>query len=200
MYSNNSGKIVAFLGPDGAGKSTVLGLVQAQLANQQQEFCYRYFAPGFLKRYRPTKDDSITTDPHEGKQYGSLLIAAKISLMLFEFRLGITQLRGTTKLALFDRYIHDILIDPRRYRMGELRWWMRIMLKLAPKPDLLIIINAPAETIQRRKQEVPLNETIRQLNAYKDFAATQPKAVVIDNCNHPAEAAQLILTELEALL
>lgn len=199
MSSDAGGKIVVFLGPDGAGKSTVLNLVQAQMDSRGAEYAYRYFAPGFLKRYRPKGDGSITTNPHEGRQYGPSLIIAKLCLMLFEFRMGVPRLRRAHRMVLFDRYIHDIIVDPRRYRMERLRWWMRLMLKAAPKPDYLFVISVPVDVIQARKQEVPPEETARQVAAYAALASTLPNAFIIDNATTPEAAAEAVLDRLVAL-
>lgn len=200
MSCDIRGKIVVCLGPDGAGKSTVLDLVQAQLDTRGVEFAYRYFAPGFLKRYRPKGDGSMTTKPHEGRQYGSALIFAKLSLMLFEFHMGLPRLRQRHRLVLFDRYIHDILVDPRRYRMERLRGWMRWMLKAAPKPDLLVVISAPADVIQARKREVPPEETARQVAAYEALADVLPNTLIIHNDTTPDAAAAAVMTRLEAMV
>ncbi len=199
MSSNGKGKIVAFLGPDGAGKSTVLALVQARLDERGSDSCYRYFAPGFLKRYRPRSNGLVTINPHEGRQYGPVLIAAKISLMLFEFGMGVPRIRRAYKLALFDRYIHDLLVDPRRYRMDHLRWWMCALLRAAPAPDLMVIVSAPADIIQARKQEVPLEETARQVAAYEELAETLSNSIIIYNTTTPAAAASAVLDRLDAL-
>lgn len=198
MSTERRGRVVVFLGPDGAGKSTVLELVKSRLAAEGTGFASYYFAPGFLRRYRPTGDGSITTNPHEGRQYGPPLIAAKIALMLFEFRLGMPRIRRTQDLALFDRYISDLLVDPRRYRMKQVRWWMRALLALAPKPDLTVVISAPAEQIQARKQEVPFAETERQLAAYAALAARLPNAFVVENTAAPEVAAEAVLARIAA--
>ncbi|MFD1195243.1 hypothetical protein ACFQ3C_11225 [Seohaeicola saemankumensis] len=196
---NLNGKIVAFLGPDGAGKSTMIELVQVRLAEKGIDFSYHYFAPGFLKRYRPKGDGAITTKPHEGRQYGAVLILAKILLMLFEFRMGVARLRRQPRLALFDRYVLDILIDPKRYRMGHVRWWMRVLLRLAPPPDLLVIVSAPADLIQSRKQEVPAEETVRQVIAYEELADIAPRGLIVHNTTTPDAAVSAVLAKLEAL-
>lgn len=189
-------QVVAFLGPDGAGKSTILSLVVQDLERRGQPPKTFYFAPGFLPRYRPNGDGAVTTNPHEGRQYGPVLIAAKIALMLFEFRMGLRAVRRRHRLALFDRFIHDLLIDPKRYRMGQLRWWMRAMIALAPRPDLLVVISAPAEVIHARKQEVPFAETERQILAYAALAETFPNACVIVNTASPEAAAQQIIAKI----
>jgi thymidylate kinase len=50
-------------------------------------------------------------------------------------------------------------------------------------PDLMLILDAPAEVLQTRKQEVPMEETARQVEAYRAFAwssAARGRAVLVD--------------------
>lgn len=191
-------RTVAFLGPDGAGKTTLLSIVENELAARSIDFRRYYFAPGFLKRYRPSGPPTITTNPHEGRQYGVVLTLMKISLMLFEFNVGLPMVKRRNELVLFDRFIHDLLVDPRRYRMGRVRWWMRALLTLAPRADLYVTITAPAEIIQARKQEVTLEETERQIQAYTEIAQRFPHALVVVN-NGPVEVtAQRIVDAILA--
>lgn len=188
--------IIVFLGPDGAGKSTVLAGVEAGLKAEGEDFESYYFAPGYLKRYRPKAIRTVTTNPHEGRQYGPIRTLAKICLMLFEFRMGIRQVRKSGQLVLFDRFIHDLLVDPVRYRMGRVRWWMRLLLKLAPKPDLVVIIVAPPEVIRSRKQEVPVEETERQVAAYRELSDSFRRAIVIENSGRPEDSIESALAEI----
>ena len=195
MYFKKS-KLVVFLGPDGAGKSTILELVVAGLEAKGEEPKTFYFAPGYMKRYRPSTLKTVTTDPHGRPAYGPLLIFFKILLMLVEFNLGVRKLRSEFDLILFDRFFQDVLIDPKRYRMGYVRWWMGEMLRLAPQPDLAIILTAPATVIQSRKQEVSLEETERQLGAYRDSAKKFHRAIVLENDGPPEALAAVIIREI----
>lgn len=191
-------RVVVFLGPDGAGKTTIISLVEDMLVGNNLNFARYYFAPGFLKRYRPKEVVSVTTDPHEGRQYGIFFIFIKISLMLFEFRMGLPKAKCANEILIFDRFIHDVLVDPRRYRMGITRWWMRLMLKLAPLPDICIIITAPVSVIQARKQEVSVEETARQIEEYKALSRFFPRSILVDNIGSAEEKAKLIVKEIVA--
>lgn len=193
---NKSVKTVVFLGPDGAGKSTLIGLVERDLKMQGLDFATYYFAPGFLKRYRPSGVATITTNPHEGRQYGAGLVFAKILLMLFEFNFGLPKVKRRNAFVLFDRFIHDLLVDPRRYRMGRVRWWMTMMLRFAPRADLYITIIAPPAVIQARKQEVSEEETERQVKAYQAIAERFRSSLVVENVGPPEDISARIVSTI----
>jgi thymidylate kinase len=193
---NQLPKTVVFLGPDGAGKTTLLNLVEDGLQSREIDFERYYFAPGYLKRYRPSGTPTVNTNPHEGRQYGAGLVLLKVLLMLFEFNMGLPKVKRRNTLVLFDRFIHDLLVDPQRYRMGRVRWWMRVLLNLAPRPDLVVIITAPPEVIQARKQEVPPEETARQVAAYRQAARLFPRAVEVDNTGTPEITVRRIMDEI----
>jgi thymidylate kinase len=188
--------VIVFLGPDGAGKSTILAKVQGGLSARGLRSRAYYFAPGFLRRYRPNAAQKVTRDPHRGVQYKAPLVVAKVLLMLFEFNLGLYKVRRSPEIALFDRYIHDLLVDPIRYRMKRVRWWMRLLLALAPVPDLFVIITSPAEVIHQRKQEVPFSETCRQIEAYQRLVTSFPHTLLVENIGTPDEAAASVLARI----
>jgi thymidylate kinase len=83
-------------------------------------------------------------------------------------------------LLIGDRYYHDLLVDPMRYRYGGPAWIARFVGTLMPQPDLWVLLNAPAIILQARKQEVPLEETMRQCNAYIAFVRNQKRFIIID--------------------
>jgi thymidylate kinase len=48
------------------------------------------------------------------------------------------------------------------------------------KPDLVVLLDAPAEVLQGRKQEVPLAETERQCRAYRAVVQSLSNGRVIN--------------------
>ncbi|MGD0830835.1 MAG: hypothetical protein ABR907_07830 [Terracidiphilus sp.] len=89
-------------------------------------------------------------------------------------------------LLICDRYYHDLLIDPKRYRYGGPVWVAKLVGKLMPRPSMWILLDAPAAVLQRRKQEVPFNETARQRLAYLTFIEKQQRYAVV-NAAQPLE-------------
>lgn len=83
-------------------------------------------------------------------------------------------------LLICDRYYHDLLVDPMRYRYGGPLWAARLVGMLIPQPTLWVLLDAPAQVLQARKQEVPLEETVRQRQAYLDFVRKQKSHAIID--------------------
>jgi thymidylate kinase len=74
----------------------------------------------------------------------------------------------------------DGLVDPVRYRYTGPRWLLKLIWRLTPKPDLIILLDAPAEVLQARKQEVPFEVTARQRDAYGRLLAELGGGRVVD--------------------
>jgi thymidylate kinase len=84
-------------------------------------------------------------------------------------------------LVIFDRYFNDLLVDPKRYRYGGPLWMARLLTPLTPTPDLLFVLDSPAEVILGRKQEVAPAEVQRQRRTYLNEAKKLLHARVIDS-------------------
>jgi thymidylate kinase len=89
-------------------------------------------------------------------------------------------------LVVHDRHLIDALVDPRRYRYGGPQWLLRLIWRLTPKSDLVILLDAPPEVLQARKQEVPFAETARQRDAYLALVKPMSNGHVVD-ANRPLE-------------
>jgi thymidylate kinase len=103
-------------------------------------------------------------------------------------------------LVVFDRYAYDLMVDPRRYRYGGPAWLARLVVLGVPKPDLCIVLDAPALEMRARKDEIGFTELQRQRRAYVELAETLENATVVDAARPLEEVVRtvrdLILTVL----
>ena len=86
---------------------------------------------------------------------------------------------------LIDRYYYDFFVDQRRYRLSVPLFLVRLGLCFLKKPDLVLLLDAPAEVLQRRKQEVAPAETERQRAAYRELVGGLPNGRVLDATQAP---------------
>ncbi|MGD0547481.1 MAG: hypothetical protein ABR991_06585, partial [Terracidiphilus sp.] len=142
-------------------------------------------------------DAGVTVvDPHGKPPRSALLSLAKIFVWLLEeWRAHLFQDKKG-ELLICDRYYHDLLIDPRRYRYGGSMIAARLVGKLMPPPDLWVFLDAPALVLQARKQEVPIEETERQRHAYLEFVKSQKDYRIVD----ASQALSQVIADAEAAI
>lgn len=187
-----TGLCVAFLGPDGSGKSSVIARVSVELAQAFRRVDYRHLRPPLwpLPSGGEAADDVaavVIDDPHARPPRSVAGSFAKLLYFWAAYVVGgvawLYPRRVTSRLVVFDRYYHDILADPRRYRFLATPGLMRLARMLGrrlPLPDLVFVLDAAPEVLQARKQEVPLAETARQRDAYLALAGELENACIID--------------------
>ena len=180
-----TGLMVVFLGADGSGKSTVIERVEQDLAPAFRQTQYMHLRPRLGRA--ASENSTPVVDPHGQPPRNWLTSTLKMFYFLFDYGAGYLwkiypQLISST-FVLFDRYYQDLLVDSKRYRYGGSMWLARLVGKLIPKPDLWILLDAPAEVLQGRKQEVPFAETARQQEAYLNLVSHFPNAVIVDSSN-----------------
>lgn len=186
------GITVVMVGADGCGKSTVAEkLVEALRGTFHENKSLRvHWKPAvFLRKRRASR--LPTSDPHGKPPRGKLLSALLLVYHWTEFFLGYwIQLRPVlfrNGLVLVDRYHYDFVVDPRRFRLQSLSGLARRLFRLLPTPDLVFLLDAPAEVLQGRKREVPMEETVRQREAYRAEIGRLSYAHIMD-ATQPAEA------------
>ncbi|MCL1037490.1 hypothetical protein L2750_10055 [Shewanella submarina] len=187
---------IVFLGPDGAGKSTIIGAVERALSDMDLPYSYHYLVPGFLPRYRNVNNGSPVTNPHEKVRHGLLKSLLKLVFWFVEYNLGCGELNRDNKIRLFDRYYYDILVDPARYCYGASDIFTKFVARFIPKPTLLVIVDAPTSTIQDRKQEVSWCETERQRAAYKKLENKYCRTIILDTTKDIESNARKVVSEL----
>jgi thymidylate kinase len=177
------GLIVAFLGPDGAGKSSVIAALPHRMEGVFGRCTYHGFAPGLLTWLHPPRGRNER--PH-GVPPRPMVVSVARALLYWllyyqlPYRLTMRRDLARSTLVIHDRHLIDAAVDPWRYRYGgpslviHAIWWsMR-------KPDLVILLDVPAEILQQRKQEVPPDESARQRQAYRSLVERMQNGRIID--------------------
>lgn len=190
---------VALLGPDGAGKSTLIQNLQESLAKPfEGRSSVFHLRPSVIGG---TVEKGPVTNPHGKPPRSALLSLLKILYYALDYCLGyllkVRPLLVCSSLVLFDRYFDDLLADPRRYRFGGPQWFPRVVRRLIPKPNLFLILDVPEKQLLARKCEVSPEELRRQQHSYRQLAAELPNAVLLDGS---LPAVQVARNASEAIL
>lgn len=194
---------VAFYGPDGVGKSAVIERLQREALEEDFGGSMRFhFRP---RVGLPTRQRPVVTAPHAQVPRGWLTSTIKLLYWLLDCWLGYLLLvrpaKRRSRLVIFDRYLPDLLVDPLRYRLPQsVMKFAGALVRMAPRPDLCILLDAPAGQIQRRKQEVSLAESERQRTSYLQVFAQVPSTLVVDADRSIDEVTQTVATALSQML
>jgi thymidylate kinase len=170
---------IVILGPDGAGKSSVIHGLMQRLGQSGRTVMMRHLKPQIIIPKRG-KQGAIVVDPHGKKPRSFLLSFIKIWVWLIEEWYAHLFQDKRNALLICDRYYHDLLVDPVRYRYGGPEWGAKFVGRLMPKPDLWVLLDASADVLQARKQEVSAEETARQRDAYLLFIRRQGNHAIVD--------------------
>jgi thymidylate kinase len=208
-----NGVNVVFLGPDGAGKSTVIERLRAAVGAGFSGVELRGGAPslrqlsdGTYRTRTPLPTPGVLARPHGLPARARAASILKAAYWFVYYVLGyhvtvrLPLARG--RLVLHHRHVVDALVDPRRYRYGGPRWLLALLWRLTPKPDLVILLDAPADVIRARKSELPRAEIERQLAAYRALVRAMPNGHIVDASQAPtrtvADTAAIIVDFMAA--
>lgn len=174
-----TGLVIAVLGPDGSGKSTVLEHLEAELAQAFRRVRRFHLRPHFGRK----GEGVVVTDPHAQPPRGWSMSTLKVLLFTIDYLWGwacsIWPARVRSTLVLFDRYFHDMTVDPARYRLTPSFAGPRHALPIIPTPDLWLVLTASPATLIARKGELTMDSAAKLVRSYESLAASLPRAVLI---------------------
>jgi thymidylate kinase len=174
MYINE----VCVFGPDGSGKSSAINIAKRRLMYTTKVIQIYHLKPQIFSIANTKKP---VVNPHGAEPRSPLISVLKLLVWSLEYWIKkVFHGFKNPTLILWDRYFHDLLIDPYRYRFGAPLIFARIFSKLVPKPGLMIFLDASPKLIQMRKKEVSPKETARQQKGYLKLAEKLKNSVVID--------------------
>jgi thymidylate kinase len=184
LYRPEGGLSIVFLGPDGAGKTSVITAMTCNMIGPfPRAKCYS-FPPALLTRllHRPEGPYRL---PHQlpPRSFMMSVVRAVCYWLVYYLVFHSTAIRlqlARSTLVLHDRHLVDTLVDPKRYRYSGPLWLLRLIWRFVPEPDLVILLDAPPEVLQSRKQEVSSAESDRQRKAYRSLVGSMANGRIVD--------------------
>jgi thymidylate kinase len=206
-YIRPSGAIVTVLGVDGVGKSTVINAIKPVLEDATHGALeIKHLRPGLLPPLARLKgkhsvQSGPVLEPHGSTPSGAFGSILRLAYLTADYVLGYWLLLRPTiakspTVILFDRYYYDMALDPRRFRLNIGRRVIKWFTLLIPKPDVVLCLHAEPEAIMARKQELPLPEITRQVNALCELAQREPRAILISTEDTVEVVRNRVLGEL----
>ena len=164
--------IVSLMGVDGAGKTTLAKKLNKIFKNSK----YLHLKPYIIFKDRRT----VIKNPHNQKKSSFILSLLRIFSWLVSYKIFFYQ-NQRKRIYFFDRYAHDLLIDPLRYKHSLTQGLTKIILIFFPKPDLWIFLKPSLKIIKSRKNELPISELRRQIKSYTKFFKSQKNVLNLKN-------------------
>jgi thymidylate kinase len=218
---------VALIGPDGAGKSSIMRRVAERLpvpsrtiymgVNLESSTLMLPTTRLILeaKRRRGGRPDMVGSTgamPIAGPRSRGVLRQVRSGLRLANwmaeewFRQGVAwanQRRG--RLVIFDRhffcdYYASDIAGHRPDRMWTSRLHGAMLERLYPRPDLVIMLDAPAEVLHGRKGEGTLESLERMRREYRALEPVVERFVLVDATEDEEAVTQAVVSAIMGLV
>ncbi len=207
FVASNVAPTIAFTGADGAGKTTVIDLIQLKIASVYG--CateYLHFRPLLIPNIGEAAHsaglkkvvDREYDKPHRGAKAGVISSFLRLCYYSLDYILGywikVKPQTKITKVIIFDRYFTDVIVDSRRSSISLnsrfLYYWSRLFI---PKMRYNILLTADPDIILSRKQELD-RECIERINIKMECLASKKGYYMVANNGTAQVAADKILS------
>lgn len=179
-----SGKVLAFCGLDGAGKTTILDEMNDMFKDllKSKKVFYGYWRPYVIPEIRELfgKKNSkagvdkqaqkgVTVKEPERKPKNIITSFMKlcyfwVDYILASYKYGSIHERGG--MVLFDRHYVDMAVHSQRFEMKLPQWLILFMYRFIPKADYTFFLYCTPDEILKRKQEFTKEEIQEMTDNY----------------------------------
>ncbi|MEJ2287475.1 MAG: hypothetical protein P8Y02_02325 [Deinococcales bacterium] len=201
--------IVAVVGPDGVGKSTVIAEVRGRLhallpITGVEVLHWRPRLLPDLSTYLAGSGDVSRGTAGPPRRSAGRFATLRALYYGLDVWLGywLRQRHASSRLVLtiFDRCYLDMVVDPLRYGLAHGRTAHRLW-RFLPKPDLVIVLHDAPEHVLARKGELTLQEVEHQSYLWELLMQRDPRVVQVAVTDDVAETADRVAQRIvEAFL
>ena len=167
-FAVEPGMSVAFLGPDGTGKSSMAAHLQETFFFPTRPVYMGLYGGGQARRRSPRGpiEHLTRTSEYLLRQWRRYATAA------FHRRRG--------RLVVYDRFGYDALLRDSASAPATTRLRRWALAHTVPRPDLVVTLDAPGRVLYARKQEHDPEKLESQRQAYLALSDRLPNATVVD--------------------
>ncbi|NRA84698.1 MAG: hypothetical protein HRU22_13305 [Gammaproteobacteria bacterium] len=191
LFGRNRGIAIAFIGPDGAGKSTFIEQLEQRLKAIGIPTRNAYMGPWFRNKLFTTVFlDSIAANPKDEifglnqvttplsrtikitkgliRRYLYYINAPLESNYRYFRYVYLQSLRG--RVVLIDRYTHDLEVGYKNREVKNGKFIRQLIVKFSPSPDAMFLLYNDPDTVWQRKKEYELPEIRWSMEQYLNIA------------------------------
>lgn len=202
---NKYNNLISVHAPDGTGKTTFIQKLGDEIGfyyvcSPSDLLSIHHFRPCILpnlgavgEKVGVMKQDTNFTVPHRAKPASGLSSFVRMTYYWLDYVIGMPIiLRKSAQfdhITIFDRYIYDFLVDPERTRIKLPYWLRRMFTRLVKQPKIVFVLQAPADVIYNRKQELTKGEINYQLEGFEKLSCLGYRVHFLDANKKPEEIA-----------
>lgn len=163
---------VAVIGTDGTGKSTLAKAVNKYLKQYGFKVRYKYFGKvrgnTYLVRLLRSFVQKVTGTKNQEKMHvakktkkKAIIYCSAFLIYFIEYYIRFFQTIRNGGIIIFDRFLNDLALMPFVSKKFSTQ-----ILRILPKPNLIILLNPPHKVIYQRKQERSIDTIKDHQNQY----------------------------------
>ena len=182
-YSSKT-RFIAFFGPDGSGKSTLVKNLKKDLKKKNKKVVLIHWRPRVLPSLKQNYKTLKFNKPDQYSQRNYLLSFVCYIYFFLDFfiaeKIIFRKYLNDNKIIFYERYFYDVLLHPNRYKLKEINWLGLILSKILKKPSVSILLKGNPSIIYKRKKELTPKKIKKQINLMLKIIPVLSKTLIFD--------------------